>query len=352
MSKVDQLVETSKEVLEHCSLENGALVAANTDKDYYPRNVQNYRFVWPRDAAFTLRAAQMLGLGETQNSFLDWLMDRAEEFSDTGKIYHRYLTNGARDPQSGHQYQPDQAGALIWSLSQDTGKKEETVIKLLAEGLCSNWDTEKECFKVRAYDLWEERRTIPKFRENFTYSLAACSKGLSIAGELTGEKKYIRAADQMAEVLQTHGEDYYPRSKGKFSDDRIDASILGLAWPFDVVEKDQKLDNSVEMIEEKLMTTNGIMRYQNDMYEGMLVESEIVQKGAGGWPLITFWYVKALSKLGRKKEAEQVFKDYLGKLPDSYLPEQVFDSEDKTAVTGLAWSHAMFVIAAEELGYI
>ena len=352
MNKVNQLIETSKEVILDCCLENGAIVAANTDKEYYPKNVNNYRFVWPRDISFTLYAANLLNIKNIQKPFIRWLLNRAEGFSETGIIYQRYATNGARDTCFGYQYQPDQAGALLWSLLEICKKLDSEVkktIKLLANGLCKNWNGKN--FKISIYDLWEERKTVPSLKDNFIYTLAACSFGLKKAYEKLGEKKWLKVSNEMKNILKKSGENYYPRLWGRIPDKRIDASVLGLVWPFNVIKKDKKLLNSIKLVKEKLLTPLGIKRYENDEYDGRIENGTHWKKGAGGWPLLTFWYIIALSKINKKIEAKKLFNNYIKKF-NKYIPEQIFDNKIQTSVSPLCWSHAMFVIASKELGFI
>jgi len=205
--RVDELIESSKQVIRDSQVENGAIVAANTDKEYYPDDVANYRFVWPRDAAFTIYAEKLLGMDKLEAEFIEWLHDRAEGFSDSGLIFHRYATNGPRDTDFGHQYQPDQAAALLWTIletnSELTQKQNETV-HLLADGLWSQWHGNS--FAQNTHDLWEERTAHHDKNENFTYSLAACSKALYLAADRMGEQKWRKKADEMRERLLEHAE--------------------------------------------------------------------------------------------------------------------------------------------------
>ena len=60
MIKKEDLIESTKRVIKDAAVENGAIVAANSDKKYYPRDVSPYRYVWVRDAAFICVAADML----------------------------------------------------------------------------------------------------------------------------------------------------------------------------------------------------------------------------------------------------------------------------------------------------
>jgi len=355
--RVEELVESSREVLKDVCLENGAVVAANSDKEYYPNDVANYRFVWPRDAAYTLYALDILGENEEEEKFYDWLMDRAEGFEDSGIIYHRYSTNGPRDTDFGYQFQADQAAALRWCIletNEELDERKEKIVHLLADGLWSQWD--KDNFHEKTHDLWEEREAHPDLKENFSYTLAASSEALYIAADRMDEQKWFNTAEKMRKRLEhhnseRHGKRYYPRTFGDVVDETVDACNLGLVWPFNVVQEDEKLRNTVELIEEELMIDEGVMRYPGDMYDGIIHHTEHLKKGAGAWPLLTFWYSIALHELGREEEAHQVFDAQIERIDGKYIPEQKF-SRDRQGIEPLAWSHSMFLIAAKKLDRI
>lgn len=357
MASVDELLEASRKVIQDCSLENGAIVAANSDKEYYPENVANYRFIWPRDAGFVIYAANILDM-DVEEDFLDWLMERAEGFKESGIVFHRYSTNGPRDTDFGHQYQPDQAAALLWSILETNNEltdKQDRIIHLLADGLWKQWSG--KTFHSPTHDLWEERQAYPDMSENFSYTLAACSEALYLAANRFNEEKWYHAAEEMRKALETaeaekNGKRYFPRSSGEVSDKTVDASVLGLVWPFNVIKDDERVINSLNLVEEELLTEKGVMRYPGDMYDGMVHHTKHLKKGAGAWPLLTFWHVIALNRLGRTEDAERLFEKQLEQLKDEYIPEQVFGQKNKSSIKPLAWSHAMFVIAAHELGKI
>jgi len=358
MSRVEELIESSRKAIKDCSLENGSIVAANSDKEYYPSSVADYRFVWPRDAGFTLYAADILGFEEMEHEFHEWLFERAEGFKESGIVYHRYATNGPRDTDFGHQYQPDQAAALLWAVLETNEKLDEEqqrIVHLLADGLWGQWDGEH--FRTETHDLWEERECHPEFSESFSYTLAACSEALYRAAARFNEDKWHKTAEEMRQRLEKYesytedGRVYYPRTYGDITDDTVDASILGLIWPFNVVSQNEKLTNSIDLIEERLKTDRGVMRYRGDMYDGMVHHTKHLKKGAGAWPLLTFWHVIALNQLGRTEEAEQLFHDQVEKIDGKWIPEQIFDNDQQISIRPLAWSHTMFVIAADQLDY-
>lgn len=348
---IKHLLQKSKEVIISCSLQNGAIVAANTDLDIYPKNVQNYRYVWPRDVSYTLYAAHLLGIKDIQKPFIRWLLERAEEFSDTGMIFQRYATNGARDTEFGYQYQPDQAGSLLWAILETNNKLDKDtkkVVELLADGICRNWDGKH--FFIQSHNLWEDKTAFSSFDDNFSYTLGACSHGLELAYKILKKDKWKKASDEMKKQLESIRLDYYPRSWGKLPDKRIDASVIGLVWPFPAVKCDRKLMHSLKLVKEKLRTGLGIKRYENDEYDSMIEHCNHLRKGAGSWPLLMFWYITAMSKLNQNNEAKTLFENYVKNFKD-YMPEQLFDNNIQVSVSPLCWSHSMFVIAAKELGY-
>ncbi|MBI2664647.1 hypothetical protein HYX10_04905 [Candidatus Woesearchaeota archaeon] len=346
--RIKALLEASREVFLEAALENGAIVAANTDIQHYPKNVANYHYVWPRDVAFTLYAAHLLGINSMRKPFIKWLLERAEGFRETGLVHQRYATNGARDTEFGSQYQPDQAGALLWSLlAQPLDSASKNAVTLLADGLTERWGGSR--FNVVAHDLWEERDLKDDIKNSFSYSLAACSFGLRRAHEALNNDKWLRASEQMVAAMQTCPSSFYPRVCS-LPDEHVDGSLLGLIWPFNVTNHDTKSKESVLRIEQRLLTPQGVMRYENDVYDGVLSHTRLQNKGAGGWPLLTYWYAIALSKLDRRAEAKLLFEKYSNNFRH-FIPEQLH-AGTTPSVSPLCWSHSMFVIAAKEFGYL
>ena len=135
--RIKSLWETSKKVILDCSLENGAIVAANSDNPYYPKDAFNYRYVWPRDAAYICVAAQEAGIDTIQKPFFDWLLERPEDFKETCLLYQNYSTNGTKFWLS---FQPDQNGTMLWAIykffeRKKIPKKYVLLIDQLATGL-------------------------------------------------------------------------------------------------------------------------------------------------------------------------------------------------------------------------
>lgn len=354
--KIKKLLDKSRQVIIDVSLENGAIVAANTDQPYYPRSASNYHFVWPRDAAYICVAAQLIDL-DIQKPFFKWLEERPEDFKKEGLLFQNYSTNGRAHWR---QFQPDQAGTVLWALwehfKEDPSEamQFETLIRRLADGLCDNW--KGSYFFKNTYDLWEEgvRKTSTKVENNHTYSLAACAKGLELADRMVNSSRWVDCASEMRKKIdEAYDPDdkYFHRNHGKLSDKNVDASLLGLVWPFNIINiGDERIVNTVKKIEEKLTINNGgIQRFQFDYYDGEGTAGE----GGGAWPILNFWISIYHSLSGDKEKAEASFNWVINNLEgyNNFIPEQIF-SDNRIGVYPLAWSHAMFIFAAKQLGKI
>lgn len=355
--KIQKLIEVSREVISDAALENGAIVATNTDKVYYPREAANYRWVWPRDASFICAAAELLQL-PIQEPFFDWLYNRPKDFKKDKLLFANYSTNG-QFGSMGRILQIDQAGSVLWTIHEhfknDLKKavKYKNLIERLADGLTANWN--KTYFQPHTVDLWEEshRQTSTTVENNFTYSLAASARGLLLANEIIPNRLWKEEAMQMIEKINdayTPTEKYFYRNKGKISDKNVDASLLGLVWPFEIYDAgDERMANTIARMEERIVADGGVHRYEQDYFDG----EGSAQEGGGAWPLLNFWMAIYWAKKGDREKALLYYNWVLERIDkfDGYIPEQIFD-DFRVGVYPLVWSHAMFIIVSHMLGYL
>lgn len=356
--EIKKLIDSSKRVIKDCALENGAIVAVNIDKPYVHREAANYRWVWPRDAAFICVAADILKI-PIQEPFFSWLEKAPQDFKKKKILYANYATNGRIG--SMHSWQPDQAGEILWAIhwhfKNDLKKaqKYKELIFRLAEGLCCYWD--KTNFNRHTVDLWEEshRHTSVTMKNNFTYSLAACARGLLLAHEMEPIVLWKETAWEMiAQIKKAYDpqKGYFYRTAGKVNDSNVDASLLGLAWPFNIYEiQSSEMQSMIKKIEEKIVIKGGVHRYQFDYYDG----EGSAQEGGGAWPILNFWLSICYSLMGKKDLAQKYYQWVLDRLTKDgygdYIPEQIFEDFRK-GIFPLAWSHAMFILASYYLGYL
>jgi GH15 family glucan-1,4-alpha-glucosidase len=353
-ARIAELVELSESVFDSCLLPNGCLVAAPSHLDLYPSTAKSYLYCWPgRDLGFALVALEALGRSVRQ-PLLRWIWERAEDFQQTGLLYEEYHPNG---PRRGSEWQPDQSGALLWALCRQPDQSDELeveVVRKLADGLAGQWDGEQ--FVVRHRDLWERRFASPRHGTNFTYTLAATAKGLSLAAETYHVELWERCAREMIGRIEHGWSDaagYYLRRFGPVGDDPIlDASLIGLAWPFDLALDYEHVRATVAQVDDQLMSNLGVYRYLFDGYDGEVerIGAELRQ-GAGAWPLLTFWLALVQHRLGNPARALEIYRIGVENIaPDGYIPEQVFPAGDsRIGVRPLLWSHMMFVLATLEL---
>lgn len=350
-AKIKRLLEISRGVLQDCSVENGAIIAANTDKPYYPREAANYHYVWPRDAAFICVASELLKLGIQEPCFR-WLTDRPEDFKKEQLLYGNYATNGRLGTIL--DFEPDQMGTTLWSIyvhfehELKHALKFQELLERLANGLVAVWN--KTYFTKNTTDLWEEsnRQTSTRIENNFTYTLAACSRGLMCANEILPHHLWKETALQMlSEIDEAYDESrgYFLRNKGKLADPNVDASLLGLVYPFNVIEPDDKrMMSTVRKMEEAIVSDGGVHRYQYDYYDG----EGSAWEGGGVWPLLNFWMAIYWQRLGDEEKAWTYYRWVLDRVED-YIPEQIFP-DFRRGIYPFAWAHAMFVLATKELG--
>jgi GH15 family glucan-1,4-alpha-glucosidase len=351
---IAHLIDVSLRVFDDCLLPNGCLVAAPSQMPYYPREAKSYLYCWPgRDLGFSLAGVEGLGR-DVRSPLLNWIVERAEGFRETGLIYEEYHPNG---PRRGPEWQPDQAGTLLWALcraprTDDPAERE--VVGLVADGLAWHWTGSG--FDRRHRDLWERRFASPRHGSNLTYTVAACSKGLLLAGEVYDRAEWRNAGEEMAALVHSSVDPRLGRYLRRFGmpvvDANPDASLIGLVWPFDVVPRDDALRATVAAIEDHLLTGIGVHRYVFDGYDGEVEEiGAELRQGAGAWPLLTFWLAIALNRLGRRDDAMRVFRIGLESADaQGRFPEQRFAGGDgRSGVSPLLWSHMMFTLALLEL---
>ena len=353
-AKVKSLTASSRQVLSDCSLPNGAIVAANTDTPYYPREAANYRFVWPRDASFVTVAAPLVGLS-LGRPFFDWLYKYPEDFKKEGLLYANYATNG-RLGSFGTMFAPDQMGTVLWALdeylkrSPNDATHFKPLAERLADGLSRIW--RGRYFLPNTVDVWEDgfRKTSSKVENNFTYSLAACAAGLELAGSRYQNRRWKKVAGEMKKEIDEAWSEAlgaFARNHGRLTDKNIDASLLGLAWPFEILDYDDpRLIKTVAKIEAKLVEHGGVHRFQYDYFDS----EGTAWEGGGAWPILNFWLAIYWAKRGDRARGLAYFRWVLERV-DQYIPEQLFN-DFRVGIYPLAWSHALFLLAAQVLNLL
>ena len=411
-SKIQNLIKTSKKVILDCCLENGAIVAANSTKLSYPKDIQNYFYIWPRDAAFICVAADILKLHDIPKQFFNWCLERG--IDKNGLFWHRYEPNGIRNGfiipewynldlsigpkfiktphgikvinvlsqftkyfhpdglyESGAllcQLQPDQNGLVLWAIKehaeydQNTSRKFKELIKKLADGICSLWDTDLGTYKFLYHDAWEEKIGFPGI--NITYDVIIDILGLECAMKLTSspKKEWGQTVESMQNSLKNsydkktklwkavYGPNYQKETYKKMFTDillnpnlynpEIDINLLSLVYPASITDKEEAKILLRHLLRH-LSRGDGIIRYPGDKFEGghPIREYEERKKAKSNiWPLLNFWTAIALSRAELKQEALKYYNWVIDRV-ENYIPEQIDAKGKYKGPSPLAWSH-------------
>lgn len=331
-------------------------------------NFPVYGYSWLRDGAFIADAMSRAGQVLSAEAFFDWcarvLVDRraqvealiarraaGETIPPRDFLHTRFTLDGRDSDAPWENFQLDGYGAWLWALGVHRRRHRRSVAPFLA-GASLSARYVAAFHDYPSYDWWEE---YPEHRH--TSTLAAVGAGLeAVSGWPEAEQGLrARARDTAAAIDvairgDAAGRGYFGKWLGS---DEVDASLLALATPFEMVAADDPLMvATVRRIEVDLVHEGGIHRYGTDTYYG-----------GGEWLLLagllgSYWHRRGDS-LGALRQLEWIAARATA---EGDLPEQVADhlldpGSRQTwldrwgpVATPLLWSHAMYLTLAVETG--
>jgi len=355
----DPVLARSIEVLKAGQSPSGALIASP--------DFGVYRFAWLRDGAFCAHALDLAGERDAAWTWHEWVFrsveaHRAQVESAIERVARgdtpppeemppaRYTLDGTLETESGDteswpNLQIDGYGMWLWALEQHLAgralpKEHAGTVELVARYL-------EGCGLLECWDCWEEYSG-----GRHASTLASVYAGLRAAATLLGDERWSEAGSRIRRVLLS---DY--TVDGRFrkgpADDRVDASLLWLSVPFEVLPRDDpRIVATIEAIGRDLAGPGGgVYRYRGDTYFG-----------GGQWLLLTSWLAWHNALTGATDRAA-TGQDWVRAqaLENGDLSEQVCGhAQDMTMVepwierwgtvaTPLLWSHAMYLIAERAL---
>jgi GH15 family glucan-1,4-alpha-glucosidase len=326
------------EALADCA--TGAVIAA---PELDPDGVHSggYGFVWARDLAYLTLAFLAAGRVELAERALRWLPTAQEP---SGIWLQRHWTDGTVAP-SWCAHQLDETATVLFAYEAAwRGLRDRELDAALwpsaraaADALLGAVDDDG--LPIETADLWEERDG------RHAYTAASFVGGLRAAAALAERHepaladRYAIAAADMQEALERSfwSEDHgrYVRTLG---DPTVDVSLLGLAWPFRAVDPNgARMRATAAAVARELATPGGgILRYADDRYAG-----------GNAWVLAALWLGLWRRQVG-DLDGHRRALEYAERVatPLDLLAEQVADDGRPVWVLPLAWSHAMFALAA------
>jgi len=318
-------------------LPTGAVVAAPTTS--LPEQVGggrnwDYRFVWVRDAAFSLYALLRLGFTEEAMAFLGWLSDRLTEVDperdgDAGPLQPIYGIDGRRDlPEftlehlSGYrgsrpvrigngaadQLQLDVYGELVDSMylankyARPLTFEEWEHLTRLVDWVCEHWDQADE-------GVWEVRGGRRDFTYSRVLSWVAIERAIRVARQRGLPADLVRwsaSRDAVYRQVMDRGWDARRRSFVQhYGGPELDASLLLMPLVKFITPADPRWSSTLDAIGRELVDDTLVYRYDP------VLSPDGLEGAEGTFSMCSFWYVEALTRAGRLDEARLAFEKML-----------------------------------------
>ncbi|MCE1226420.1 MAG: glycoside hydrolase family 15 protein [Geobacteraceae bacterium] len=313
--------------------DTGAIVAAMTtsipEAAGTARN-WDYRYCWLRDSYFVVNALNRLGATKTMERYLGYLTNVAAG-SPGGRLQPVYAVDGkARleehildslpgyrgmgpirvGNQAFEQIQHDVYGSAILAVTHVFFDR-----RLIHRGdtaLFHRLESLGE-IAVQVYDqpdagLWELRGTARVHTFSSVMCWAACDRLALIAEQLGLNERVTYWRDHADLIYTTIYRRAWNEEKqsfvASFEGDAMDASLLLLHDVGFLSADDPCFASTVSAIEKELKRGNYVYRY---------VEADDFGEPENAFIVCTFWYIHALSALGRMNEARSLFENLLSK---------------------------------------
>lgn len=355
----------------------GGMTAA-VEVDEKLEHCGRYCYCWPRDSVFITKALHKLKMQKEAEKFYKNFCKNTQ--SKNGMWEQRFYTDGRLAPCWG--YQIDETASVVYGVYdhytqvqdikflKDTLKMCENATKFLCiymdnilgthdtsdivkNEIEAEYHTENRNKLPLSYDLWEMNEGI------HLYSLAsiygAFNAMLKIYEKIEQEyqenrlkleainKIKIKIKKNMDEIKKYISKNMYDENTKCLSrnceDQKTDISILGAVVPFHLFgAKEKKVQNTIEKINMTLRTyTGGYLRFEGDHYMG----------GKNPWPIATLWMAMYYKEIGNNEKAQECIDFVVNSSNEhGFLGEQVDNATMSPSwVNGLAWSHAMFILA-------
>ncbi len=313
--------------------ESGAIVAAMTtsipESAGSERN-WDYRYCWLRDAYFVVHALNRLGATKTMEGLLRYVSNIVAG-SETGHLQPVYgVTQEAKLVEStvdhlpgyrgmgpvrvGNQayehIQNDVYGSVILAAAQSFFDQ-----RLTQPGGPESFERLEQIGEkaVKLFDqpdagLWELRTRARVHTFSAIMCWAACDRLGRIAGQLglaDAERRWSSHAENIhAEICRRAWSEERKSFVESFEGDDLDASLLLIEMLGFLPADDPRFASTVEAIEADLRIGDYLFRYRAPDDFGA---PEVA------FNICTFWYIDALTALGRTDEARSLFENMLDK---------------------------------------
>ena len=348
----------------------GIVAAPTTSLPEHIGGVRNwdYRFVWVRDATFTLQTLMMAGHQREALAWRDWLLRAvAGDPEDLQIMYgvagERRMPEleldwlagyqGSRPVRTGNaahqQIQVDVYGELMDAIymARRMGMDHEETIwdlqQLLLEHLEGKWSEPD-------YGLWEVRGDPRHFTHSRLMAWVAFDRAIKCVEQWTFDgpvdRWRERRQDIRAEIEQRGFDPDHNTFTQSYGSTALDASLLLIPQVGFLPPTDGRVLGTIDAIQRELSIDDTLIRrYDTDEADDGL------PGGEGAFLLCSFWMVDALAMAGNHHEARRRFEHLLGLRNDVGLLSEQYDPVSQRMLGNFpqAYSHLGLIDSAYNL---
>ncbi|PIP65268.1 hypothetical protein COU77_03465 [Candidatus Peregrinibacteria bacterium CG10_big_fil_rev_8_21_14_0_10_49_16] len=331
----------------------------------------DYRYVWLRDATFTLYALFVLGYTEEAQKFFRFVEDIAAGFSECDDeqcdvsipimftIWGEHLYKEdilshfggyqqSRPVRIGNaasmQQQLDIYGSLVdayyfmMKLGLPLSQRARSIILLLVRKIEEHW-------KEPDSGIWEVRDQLRHFTYGKVMSWVGVDRALRMADQLgISDEKRKNLGTLREEISRWVWENCFDKQRGTFLQSPDVHAQDATNFLFVLLQfLDRHDDRTKQVIQstcEELCKNNiYIYRYQNE--DGL-------PGGEGAFILCTYWYIAALAAVGEHQKALQYFEEFNTAIPAHGLIAEEIDPKSGEYLGNYpqAFSHIGYIMAA------
>ncbi len=348
----------------------GIVAAATTSLPEFLGGVRNwdYRYCWLRDAALTLDALMSAGYLEEAIKWRDWVLRAIA--GDPEDLQIMYGLGGERrlDEYELHwlpgyehsrpvrvgnaasgQRQLDVYGEVIDAMFQARRlgmaalARGWTMLGRVVDWVEAHWREPDE-------GLWEVRGPRRNFVHSKVMAWVAADRMVREIEESWLDGPLERLKQMRADIHAEVCREGYDATRNTFTQyygsKQLDAALLLIPQVGFLPPSDPRVVGTVEAIQRELVRDGFVMRYIPDEHA-----ADGLPPGEGAFLACSFWLVNALALIGRRPEAEDLFRRLLSLQNDVGLFSEEYDPAQKRLLGNFpqAFTHLALIASAKAL---
>jgi GH15 family glucan-1,4-alpha-glucosidase len=329
----------------------------------------DYRFCWLRDATLTLEALLLGGYVEEARSFAGWLLRATAGHPSQANIMYgiageRMLPEeeltwlpGYEDSSpvrvgnaASEQFQLDVYGEVLDAdhvARHVTGRLDERRWKrnrTLLDFLEKTWREPDE-------GIWEVRGPRRHFTHSKVMAWVAFDRAVQAVDDFGADGPVDKWRDICTRIHHEVCREAFDPERKTFTQyygsQELDASVLMIPMVGFLPPDDERVHGTVDAVQRELSKDGFVHRYSTEAQGAV----DGVKGGEGAFLPCSFWLVNALTLIGRKKEAEELFERVLSVANDVGLFSEEYDTGGQRLVGNFpqAFTHLALVRTAATL---